>query len=145
MKTKAVTLALLATLAITPAFAEERPINITEIPQTAKTFIAENFAETEAIVAILDKELFTQTYEVILADGTKIEFDKAGNWKEIICKKKAVPSQLIPQEIASQIAEKYPKALILQIDRDKKKYDIELNNDIELTFNSKYKLTEIEL
>jgi len=65
------------------------------------------------------------------------KFDKKGNWKEIDCKYSRVPSDLVPTPILRHISSQYPDLYIVQIDRDSREYEVELNNGLELVFSLK--------
>ena len=79
----------------------------------------------------------------MLVDGTKIEFSGDGNWKDVECRKSAVPTAIVPKQITEYVAKKYPDVKILKIDREEN-YDIELSNRLELTFDKKFRLIDID-
>lgn len=120
---------------------EDKPVDETELPQMAIEFLKKNFADTKIAMAKYDWELFGGNYDVILVDGTKIEFDKEGKWYEIDCKFGEVPASIVPEKIASYVKDRYPDAKTTKIDRKKNKYEIKLSNGIELKFNKDFKLT----
>ena len=56
----------------------------------------------------VDKHLLKKTdYDVKLVNGTKIEFNNAGEWTSIDCKKKSVPAELVPKHIRRKVAKDY--------------------------------------
>jgi predicted nucleotide-binding protein (sugar kinase/HSP70/actin superfamily) len=74
----------------------------------------------------------------------KIEFNGDGEWKDVDCKFGAVPAAIIPKKIASYVEKNYPDAKIIKIDRDRRDYEVSLSNRLELTFDMKFNLVEID-
>ncbi len=77
-------------------------------------------------------------------NGEKLEFDKAGEWTEVQCRQSEVPAQIIPEAIRNYVKTNYPDAKILQIERDKKEYEIKLSNRWEIKFDSKMRVIDID-
>lgn len=53
------------------------------LPEKVLTFISEHFQNEKIAFAKEDRDLFKLTYEIVLTDGTKLEFRRNGDWKEI--------------------------------------------------------------
>ena len=66
------------------ASADERPIEVQQLPKAAQEFIARNFAGVPVMYATVDRELLDTDYEVRLEDGTKIAFNGSIQSSEII-------------------------------------------------------------
>lgn len=143
-KLMTIILALLS-MAATACADNDKIISQEELPAAAKEFIAEHFAQNKIIAVKLDNDLFSKDYEVLFEDRTTIKFDKDGKWTEIECKMSSVPDKAVPVRILEYVMKNYPDALIKQIDRDRKGYDVELSNKIELEFNKKFELRKIDL
>ena len=79
------------------------------MPAQAQQFIDNHFSGIELTYAKEEFNIFFNSYEVRLADGTKIEFTSKGNWEEVNCRFSEVPSAIIPQPIKEYV-EKYPSA-----------------------------------
>ncbi|MFI3282684.1 MAG: PepSY-like domain-containing protein [Rikenellaceae bacterium] len=125
--------------------AEERVIDQSTLPNGALSFITEHYPNDKITIATMDKELFNKDYSVILTNDVKIEFDDAGKWSEVECKRNSeVPASIIPTKVASYIKDRFPSNKIVKINRDNKSIEVELNNDIELKFNNKGDLVEID-
>ena len=92
----------------------------------------------------MERELFDTTYEVIFTSSSKVEFLKNGDWKEVDCKYSTVPAAIIPQQIAQYVFQYYPDTSVVQIDRDKRDYEVKLTNGLELTFDLKFNLIDID-
>ena len=111
--------ALLATSA--PAFAgNDRPIAVGELPAVSQEFIKTHFA------------------------GAKVEFAKNGEWKDVECKYGEVPAAIVPQQIRDYVTKNYPKNKIVAIDRDRRDYEVELDNGLDLKFDLKFRLIDID-
>ena len=125
-------------------FADDKIIPVEQLPVAAKTFVNETFPNTTISYATKDVEFKGTKYEVRLADGTEIDFDKKGNWDKVDCQLKAVPAALIPAEISQFVKTNHPNTIIVKIDKERYGYDIELSNDLELKFNKKGQLIGID-
>ena len=114
------------------------------MPAAAQKFIKAHFPDSKISYAKIDDELVYKEYEVMFADGVKIEFNGDGEWKDVDCKFGAVPAAIIPKKIAGYVAKNYPDAKIIKIDRDRRDYEVSLSNRLELTFDMKFNLVEID-
>ena len=84
-------------------------------------------------------------YDVVLADGTHVDFDTDNVWEKIECTMASpVPTALIPAPIVTHIQTNFPDAMILKIDKDHDGYEVELANGLELKFNKQGVLTEMD-
>ena len=104
------------------------------------TFDKQNFADKTPLAITADRD----DYKVMYQNGEKVEFDKKGNWKDIECKGSQVPSALIPADIAASVNAKFPGATITEIDRDRRGYSVKLSNGLELEFNKKFQIVELD-
>ena len=107
-------------------------------------FIRQHFPDEKVSLAKVERELFETTYEVIFTGGSKIEFTKEGDWKEVDCKYSKVPAAVLPPQIAQYVTRHYPDASVVQIDRNKHEYEVKLANGLELTFDPKFNLIDID-
>ena len=119
-------------------------ITADKLPATAQTFIKEYFPGSDISYAKKDKELTKTTYEVVLQDGTEIDFDSKGQWDKIDCKRATVPAKLIPDAIATYVQTNFPGQAIVKIDKELFGYEIELQNDLELKFDKNGRLVNID-
>lgn len=117
---------------------QDKQISMKQLPVKAQKFLAEHFADSKTAIIKMDKELFDTTYDVIFTNGNKIEFDKQGEWKDIECKYSRIPENVIPKAIRDHIKMNQPELYILEIDRDKRDYEIKLNNGLEIKFDLKF-------
>lgn len=123
---------------------EDRPIKVEQLPAAAQEFIKAHFPKSTVSFAKIDDELVYKEYEVMLTDGTKLEFDGEGEWKDVDCKYSTVPSAIVPKQIAQYVRKNYPDAKILKIDRDRRDYEVTLSNRLELTFDMQFNLVDID-
>ncbi len=125
-------------LSLTPAAAMadgDRPVKFEELPEAAQRLIAGHFPDVKVTLATVDREFLDTSWDVILADGTRIEFDSRGEWKEIECRAGFVPEGILPSAIAAYIADRYPGARVKEIERDREGYELNLDNRRELNFD----------
>lgn len=122
----------------------DRAIQVNELPQKAQEFIKQHFAGKDIALAKEEKDLMGTSYEVSFVGGNKVEFDKNGEWEEVNCKYSEVPAAIVPQAIRDVVAKQYPDAKILKIERSTRKYEVKLNNRLELKFTPDFKLYEID-
>ena len=149
---KTITTTLIAIIAsVTTLFAaslytsaEDRPVSYNELPADAQAFVAKYFADEEISHIILDRDVISIDYKVAFLSGTKLEFDGKGEWKEVDCNKTSVPEALIPQQIAEYVKTSYPHNAITEIKREHGNTEIKLNGGLELTFNNRYRVVDID-
>ena len=121
-----------------------KPINVKELPAKAQTLLTKHFKGQKVMLATIESGVVSRSYDVVLRNGTKLEFDKKGNLTEIDCKQGIVPSQLIPQPIKNYLKENYRGEIVRKIELNKKEYEVELANGIDLTFNKHFQLIDID-
>lgn len=106
------------------------------LPAKAQTMLRTYFGKTAVNhIKIETKVLGEKEYDVILNNGTEIEFNHKGDWTSVDCGMSAVPSKLILPAIQKYVKANYPSAAIVQIDIDRNKYEVELNNGLDLEFS----------
>ena len=128
-----------------PALADnDRPVNFNQLPANAQTLIKKHFGNYKFVKAEVEREDGGLKYEVELSHDISIEFNKNGKWKEIDCEKTVVPFQLIPQPVRRHVKKNYPNATIVKIERDHKKFEVELSNDVEITYDKNGKFLKVD-
>lgn len=136
----------LALLFASPASANtdgDKAISPGKLPQAALQTINTHLPGRKIAIAKVESELFSKSYTVIFTNGEKIEFDGRGRWTEVKCKRSAVPASLVPAQIAQYIRANYPDCRILEIERDDE-YEVKLSNHVEVTFNKKFEVIDID-
>ena len=98
--------------------------------------IGKHFSQTKVAYIKIEKDLFqTTSYDVKLADGIELEFNSKGEWLEIDCKNKSVPSTFIPQAISKYMKANYNGHKTVKIERNRKGYEPTLENGLEVDFD----------
>ena len=146
MKKSPIIFATLALMASTlTAFAgSDRIITVAELPAVSQQFIKAHFAGVEVSYAKVDEEMFDKDYKVVFVNGSKVEFAKNGQWTDVDCKYGEVPAAIVPQQIRDHVAKNFAGRKIVSIDRDKRGYEVKLDNGLELKFDLKFRLIEID-
>ena len=93
---------------------------------------------------MLDDDYFSKEYKVYLANGTKVEFDGDGAWKEVDGKRNAIPTGFIPAKISNYVKRSFPNTTITKIERDRKEIEVKLNNGLELKFDKNGNFKKID-
>ena len=121
-----------------------KPISVNALPAKAQTLINNHFNGQKVMLATIESGVVSRSYDVVLKNGTKLEFDKRGNLTEIDCKQGIVPDQLIPQAITNYLKENYEGQSVRKIEINRKEYEVELTNGLDLTFNKHFQLIDID-
>lgn len=128
---------IFALIAFMPvARADKYTLDRDDLPVTAQEMITTYFPKAKISMIKVDKHLLKKTdYDVKLVNGTKIEFNNAGEWTSIDCKKKSVPAELVPKHIRRKVAKDYPDATITRITKKSGGHIVGLSDGTELKFN----------
>ena len=144
LKSKTILFAIALLTSIT-AVAQEKVLELSQLPSKAQSFISDHFKQEKVSLVSSEKEFFSATeYKVIFQNGTEVEFDSKGNWTEVDAKLKAVPLKLIPSAILNYVNQKFPNNQVVQINKENKHYEIELTSGIDLLFNSQGEFLRID-
>ena len=122
----------------------DKPISVNALPAKAQTLLSQHFNDQKVMLATIESGVVSRSYDVVLQNGTKLEFDKKGNLTEIDCKQATVPAKLIPQAIRNYLKENYPAQAVKKIEMNKNEYEVELTNGLDLTFNKHFQLIDID-
>lgn len=123
---------------------DDRPVKFSDLPAAAQMFVNSNFGGVDVLLSKKDRGVMGATYEVMLSDGTKIDFDKEGQWVEVERKTAAVPAAIVPAEITAHIARQHGGATIIGIERDRRGYEVKLNNGLDVKFDRNYNMVDID-
>jgi hypothetical protein len=123
----------------------DKPIQVTEMPKEAQSFVKSHFANQSVAVAKMETDFFDKTYDVIFTNGDKVEFDKKGNWTKVDCEHTQVPQAVIPAAIQQYVSKNYPDAKVVKIEKtDRKGFDVDLSNGFDIEFDKKMRVVEID-
>ncbi len=123
---------------------EGKLIPVTQLPVAAQQWLRLHFAESKVTLAKVENDFLSKSYEVLFADGNHVEFDSKGNWEEIDCKTSEVPEAVIPDPILEYVRDNYPDATVVKLKKDRREYEVDLSNRIELTFDLDFRLVDID-
>lgn len=126
---------------------DEKAISETNLPALSREFLKTHFAGVGTTRIVQEQELFDKDYTAYLANGFEIDFTKSGSWDEIDGHINALPQSildLLPAEIEQYVNTTFPDCNIVKVNKECFGYDIELNNDIELEFNSNGEFVKID-
>ncbi len=111
-------------------FADDKIVSVEDLPQPARDFITQNFLGVNVNFVVED----WNDYEVMLMDGTELDFDKKGNWEKVK-NRNMLPTTFLPANASDYINKMYPGTNIVEIERDWNKYEVKLANNWELYFD----------
>ena len=116
--------------------ADEYAHDAAALPKAAREMIASNFKSAVSVVKI-DKDFGrVSEYEVVLADGTEVSFDAAGNWENVeVAKSSEVPSAVVPKGVRAYVAANHKGQRVVGIEKERRGYDVELSNGIDMKFS----------
>lgn len=144
MKKMLILFAALAVLVGNASAGEKRAITNEQLPAVAREFLQTHFdGRTTAFVAE-EGLLWGKEYEVLFTDGTRVEFDGKGAWKEVRTRVGTVPAAIVPEAIAGFIVRDYPQVAIQGIERDRNGWEVRLSNGLELEFDARMRLVDID-
>ena len=109
----------------------DRVVSPDKLPTQAKQFIAAHFNGVD--VLSVRKDGFQ--YEAVLFDGTELEFSHSGQWIKVDCGLNPLPEGILPANTAKYLAAKFPMNFATHVKYEHKRYEVELNNDLDLLFD----------
>lgn len=122
----------------------DKPISVTTLPIKAQILLTNYFGNQKVALATIESGVVNKSYDVVLQNGTKLEFNKKGELTEIDCKQGAVPVKLIPLSIKNYLQNNYPGQTVKKLEIKKNEYEVELSNGMDLTFNKHFQLIDID-
>lgn len=126
-------------------FADEITTDTTKLPKPALEFAAKAFPNAKVVGIEIDTSLLKPTeYDATLSDGSKIEYDSAGNWTDIESKFTGVPQSVLPKEVAAYLDSSYKGQKIKAVSKERYGWEVELINGLELKINAAGQLLEVD-
>lgn len=144
---KILSLLVMAIVAVQFSFAGDVVTkDMNQLPLPARNFINRHFTKPQVSHIKIDKEMMESTkYEVLLMDGSEIDFDSKGNWEEVSAKKgQKVPDSVIPSFAVTYLKEHQFTEPVTKVERDRKGYEVELSTGISFKFNNKGKFVKAD-
>ena len=119
--------------------------DISATPVAVQNTVKDNFSSNVIAVTTETNTFGEDEYEVVLADGTKVEF-LGDEWKEVsVPAGQNVPVTFVIEPIQTYVATNNPGQSIVKIERkDKKGYEIKLSNGVEIVFDSNGNFVKID-
>ena len=123
--------------------ADDRPVTFNQLPAAAQAFINTNYAGEKISYATVDDDLILPDYNVMLANGVKIQFEHNGALEKIESRA-GIPSDLVPVQIRDYVQLHYPDAIFTGYEIGRKSYEVKLSNRMEIKFNRNFHVIEID-
>ncbi len=133
---------MLAMCALVFSFAacdDEKSISFGRLPDGAQTFIETYFPGVGVTSIIREKDDGRTTYDVLLDDGTDIEFNGQGEWTSLDSFFSPLPTGFLPAAIPAKVEELHPGAGIHGVDKEVGGYKVEVldgNVQWDMYFNT---------
>lgn len=134
MKKLALFLAFL--LFVATACDKEKVVDEADLPVNAKDYIEAHFPSARISQVVRDRDDLETSYDVILDNQVKLEFDKKGEVYSIESRRtEKLPDTVIPLKVLEYVQKNYPDAFITDWEKDRTDQEIRLSNNKELVFN----------
>ena len=120
-------------------------IDQSSLPKKIETFLDQHFYKYD--IKELKYDSKDGKCKVKYTNGIKIEFDNNAEWKEIESDYVPLPKSIIdilPRTTIDFIAKKYPRRAVVKMKRKSGEYKIKLEGSLELVFDSKGRLVEVD-
>ena len=124
--------------------AGDKLIRFEELPEAARATVNRYFDADQVASVKQEYEWLGSVYEVKFYDGTEIDFLGNGEWKEIDCTPRALPAGLVPSGIARLIEKRFPERKVVKIERDRRDWEVELDDGTDLKCDLQFNLIDID-
>lgn len=144
---KIISLLVMAIVAVQLTFAADVITkDVNQLPLPARNFITKYFSKPQITHIKIDSEMMeSKKYEVLLSNGTEIDFDKKGNWMEVDAKKAKVPAALVPTFVNDYLkANNFTDEFVTKVEREGKGYEVKLNTGLSFQFDKKGKFRKAD-
>ena len=122
----------------------DRVITKDALPAKAQQFVYAHFASVKISYIKEDRDFFDRNYELVFADGSKIEFGRNGEWVDVDCRYNSVPQAIVPAAIQTYVKSNFPDVKIIEIERKRGNHEVKLSNKLELVFDKNLKIKGID-
>ena len=107
------------------------------LPVSSRQFISDHFKDIPVSHNQIEKKLIRiSSYDVLLTDGTNVELIKRHGLP--------IPPAIIPEVIQDLIKKNYSSNKVVKIEKEIRDYEIKLDNGLEMTFDLKGNLIDID-
>lgn len=116
------------------------------LPENISSFLTTHFPNVKVAFYKIEKNILRiESYDVILTDGTDLEFDGNGVWSEIDGEKKALPLSVIPPQVLKYVNEHFPDQYVVCLEKKKRdRLEVQLNTGWELLFDKDFQIVNID-
>jgi hypothetical protein len=127
------------------AFARgKQPITFAKLPQAVQETVLVNFTQDQIQLITSEKTLPKHyEYTFVMADGTKLECTSKAQLRKV-SNKNGIKEAFVPEIILTYVHETFPNATITEYKRETMKQEIELNDKMDLVFNTKGQFLRID-
>ena len=143
MKRNLIIMALLLA-SMTIVNADDRPVTFNQLPSAAQTFINKNYPDDKVSFATVDDDFIRPDYHVALVSRVMLQFENDGSLEKVETRNGNIPEGIIPVQISQAVNSYYPDATILGYEVGRRSYEVKLSNRLELKFNSRFELVELD-
>jgi hypothetical protein len=105
-----------------------------ELPTAATKYISDHFPDHSILQVKKELDNLRKSFEVILSDGYKLEFNKSGEIRGAEGSK-ALPNSVIPVKILEYVQANFEGQGIRDWELDDNQQDVTLMNGIEIVFD----------
>ncbi|MGS4344531.1 PepSY-like domain-containing protein [Myroides odoratus] len=126
------------------AQAKDIIITKSELPKKALAFMDTHFNGKTIQTVEKDADFLSVSYKVTFTDRIEIEFDQDGEWDEVDGNKNPLPTTFILAPITTYVKTNYPIAQIVKIEKESRKYEVKLDNGLELEFSKSGEFKRID-
>jgi hypothetical protein len=116
--------------------AQEKVLPAADFPVEITSFVTKYFPDNAVLQVIEDRDGMIRTYDVLLAEGISLEFNRKREIIDINGNAK-LPDGVIPPVILQYVTANFPDNVITSWELDDRKQKVELNNGLDLEFNLK--------
>ena len=122
----------------------DRIVPYEKLPAKAQEFVKKYFPSEKVSYVKEEADFMELSYEVVFAQGTKVEFTGQGEWKEVDCRYSTLNEDLVPEQIRSYVRQNFPDTKFVKIEKGYRDYEVKLTNRLELTFDLNFNLVDID-
>ncbi len=141
-------LILLLTIAstFTAWAADEFTQDASKLPEAARTYISQHFPSAKIAGIKIDKDfIVVEDYEVMLSDGTELDFRPNGELKEVKNKSAGLPNSVVPENVIAYVSSNYAGQKIVCYECKVYGCEIKLSSGLEIKFDKNGKFLGIDM
>ncbi len=139
MKKNILTLAIILLFGAN-VFAQNGMTKLEQLPAKAQEFVKAYFSDYKVLYVFADREFADTEYKIRFENGTEIDFNAKGEWTDVSSKNNCIPTAFILKEITDYVEMNHQGMCITDVEKEFNRIKVELNDNIEIEFNSRGKL-----